>query len=365
MWCKLRSRSVMTAKSECPVRWWVMTHFRMSQFKEWLVAENVRRLGEGGVLLEPFYPSDFLESGDEGQGLSSARGDGRLSADFSHFVFIKASGADIADLVWREKELGHRYVLLHYLDTDGRRAVVHDAMMKAFFDACLKYRGYFEVVPPMLGLEARDRVRIKSGPFAGQQASVVSVRRRNGGVQLDLELELVNGLVSVRMSDVDKGQVALVGRSVVDAIRADFIEYTQLHLLEILEHRVKGVADKDVRRRDVAMLMRLYSYRDQPVENAAARTHFLALMLICAHLCRYKADEQELTAKAMASLEEIDRRRPSKAATDTRAYLWIALYVVTRNPVYRQYVKQYIRDFQPKSERLRRFVTLIRTGKRL
>ncbi len=347
------------------MRWWVMTHLRMKPFKEWLVAENAKRLGEGGVMLEPFYPADFLTSDADEVRHPFAKDDGRVSSDLSRFVFIKASREDINALVHAESKLGHRYTLLHYRDTDGSQAVVSDAMMKDFFDACLNYRGYFEIVPPMLGIEAQDRVQIKSGPFAGQQASVVSVRHTKSGIQLDLELELVSGLFNIKMSNVDKSQVAILNRSLVDAIRTDFIEYTQLHLLEILEHRVKGIDDEEVKRRDVAMLTRLYRYRNQPVENVAARIHFQSLMLICAHLCRYTADEQELTAQALASLDDINSRCPSKAATDTRAYLWIALYIVTRNPVYRESVKQYIRDFQPKSDRLRRFVQLIRTGKKL
>ena len=349
-----------------------MTHFEMERFKKWLVAENVKRLGEGHSVVEPFYPSDFLR-GDDSTDVDKFINDGSkpsvarrkpLENYFQHFVFVKATSDDITELVEEDKKLGYRFYLVHYKDTDGRNAIVSSDMMELFFDACLKYRGYFEIAPPMLGIETRDCVEIKVGPFAGQKASVVRVQHVHGEVSLELELEFVNGVMNIIMHNVSRNDVTILNRSTVDAIRTDFIEYTQTHLLEIMEHRVKGINDEDVKQQDLAMLTRLFRYRKHHVENAAAQAHFLSLMLICAHLCRYTADEQELKEKALASLAEINSRPASKAATDTRTYLWIALYVVTRDPSYREAAKQYIRDCQPKSERLRRFVTLIRTGKR-
>ena len=88
-------------------------------------------------------------------------------------------------------------------------------------------------------------------------------------------------------------------------------------------------------------------------------------MLICAHLCRYKDDEKQLREAIQAKLTEINQRSESKAATDTRAYLWIALYISTQDPVYRDAAKQYVRDYQPKSPKLRSFVSLIRKGRKV
>jgi hypothetical protein len=88
-------------------------------------------------------------------------------------------------------------------------------------------------------------------------------------------------------------------------------------------------------------------------------------MLICAHLCRYKDDEKQLREVIQENLVAINQRSESKAATDTRAYLWIALYISTQNPVYRNSAKQYVREHQPKSAKLRQFVALIREGRKV
>ena len=328
------------------------------------MSENVKRLGNGGIVFEPFFPSDFLrgEGNDRAEAATSADSHS-LATTLSRFVFIKGRETDIDGLVNEETRL--RFHLNYYRNTNGKKAVVSSRMMQDFFDACLKYRGFFEIVSPVQGIEANDKVRIKTGPFAGQEATVVKVQHSKGEVHLELAMEMVSGVMSIRMANVDWSQVSILGRSAVDAIRTDFIEYTQTHLLDIMEHRVKGIENEEVKRQDMAMLTRLLRYRNHEVENRSAQMHFLALMLICAHLCRYTEVEKSLTEKVQDCLAETNKKSESKAATDTRAYLWIALHVATRKPQYRESAKQYVRDYQPKSSRLRRFVWLIRSGKKI
>ena len=347
-----------------------MTHLDMQRFKEWLDVENVTRLDKGEDVIEPFYPYEFLKARlhkpfSEQDGLGAKDGSNAVSEDFRKFVFLRTTTETIDELVSKNKKTGSRMRLFHYLDTDGSRAVVPDKMMNDFLDACLKYRGHFEVIPSIDGIEAMDVVEIKSGPFSGHRASVLQVRHSKDKIYLELAISLVSGVMNICMSDVRKEQVAILNRSAVDAIRTDFIEYTQNHLLTILDHRVKRIEDLTVKQQDTAMLIRLFRYRHHHVENESARNHFLALMLICAHLCRMTAEEQELKEKVLSVLGTINQKSESKAATDTRTYLWISLYIVTRDPSYRDAIKQYMRDNQPKSPKLRRFVALIRTGKKV
>ena len=88
-------------------------------------------------------------------------------------------------------------------------------------------------------------------------------------------------------------------------------------------------------------------------------------LLICAHLCRYTADEELLREELLEILSQINKRSESKAATDARAYLWIALYISTNDPMYRDAAKLYVREYQPKSAKLRSFVSLIRKGRKI
>jgi len=334
--------------------WYVMTHLEMKYFMEWLKTENALRLSKGEAIIEPFYPCDFLKEAE-----------GSVSHDFAHMVFLKTTEAEIRNLVNNQSQLAYRLRLRHYLDTNGVKAIVPDKTMQEFLHACIKHRGCFEIIPPISSIEVTDKVRINSGPFAGHEALVERVRLTRGTIQLDLAVDLLTGVMNIRMCDVDKDKVTILNRDSADVIRTDFIEYTQNHLLNILKHRIDREQDANINRNDADMLTRLYRYRNHEVKNEAARNHFVALMLICAHLCRYKDDERQLRETILKNLAEINQRSESKAATDTRTYLWIALYISTHDPVYRDAAKKYVRDYQPKSVKLRSFVSLIRTGRKI
>lgn len=334
--------------------WYVMTHLEMKYFMEWLKTENALRLSKGETIIEPFYPCDFLKEAE-----------GSVSHDFAHMVFLKTTEAEIRNLVNNQSQLAYRLRLRHYLDTNGVKAIVPDKTMQEFLHACIKHRGCFEIIPPISSIEVTDKVRINSGPFAGHEALVERVRLTRGTIQLDLAVDLLTGVMNIRMCDVDKDKVTILNRNSADVIRTDFIEYTQNHLLNILKHRIDREQDANINRNDADMLTRLYRYRNHEVKNEAARNHFVALMLICAHLCRYKDDERQLRETILKNLAEINQRSESKAATDTRTYLWIALYISTHDPVYRDAAKKYVRDYQPKSVKLRSFVSLIRTGRKI
>ena len=342
---RVETKSLRTQGTAGP-RWHVMYHLEMQHFKEWLLTVNAQRLAEGTVLLEPFFPCDFFPG-------------------LSRFVFLKGTDQDVEALLNDRENQASAVRLRHYLDTNGQRATVPEGRMLDFMDACQRFKGGFEITPPVSSVEKLDQVRILAGPFSGYEASVLRVHHARGAIHLDLSIPLVSGALNIRLTDVDRNRVVILGRSGGDCIRTDFIEYAQNHLLEILDHRVRRVRDESVNRQDADMLTRIWRYRNYEVENAAARQHFLSLMLICAHLCRFREDEKELKAQLQAALEEINRRSPSRAATDTRAYLMIALYIVTRDPAYRDAVKQYVRDNDPKSSRLRRFVSLIRQGRKV
>ncbi len=340
--------------TENTTRWYVMRHLEMAHFMQWLKTENAQRLSNRETIIEPFYPQDFLREAKSG-----------ISNDFTNLVFLKTTERDITNLVNNQKDIVPRLRLRHYMDTNGTKATVSEKIMQEFLQACIKHRGRFEIMPPVSSIEVTDKVRITSGPFAGNEASVVRVQLSHGAIHLDLAVELLSGVMHIRMCDVDKNKVTILNRNSADVIRTDFIDYTQNHLLEILKHRINREQDITVNQHDADMLTRLYRYHNHEIKNEAAYNHFQALMLICAHLCRYTADEKQLREKVQNILSEINQRSESKAATDVRAYLWIALYVSTHNPAYRDAAKQYVQDHQPKSIKLRSFVSLIRKGRKV
>ena len=340
--------------------WYVMKHLDMNRFKGWLETKNLERLDKGQSVIEPFYPYDFLKDS------RTAGKDSETPDDFFDILFLKGTEDDVQALVDDEWNKAFR-VRLHYLlnTLTGLPATVSEAAMNDFFDNCVKYRGRFELCLPVNDIESKDKVKIVKGVFAGHEATVTDVRHSKGELNLELAVELVSGVMSVKMRDVKADDIVVLDKDATSAIRNDFIDYTQNNLLAIYRHRVKEVNDDETRRKDLRMLNRLMRYRNYRVESRTTRTHFMSLMLICAHLLKNSDAESALREEVQQLLADINRQSESKAATDIRTYLWIALYISTADPVYRDACKQYLRVRQPRSKKLREFITLMRKGKKV
>ena len=363
-----------TPSSSVPYKWHVLTHLDMNRFKRWLDTENARRLDEGCYLLEPFYPYDFLSQRKMHTLETTVNVKGRekmvveeavTHEDFQNLVFLRGVQHDIDAIVngsWNQSFL----VRLHYYhDADGNHATVPDKEMKEFFDNCIRYRGFFEVCPSVREIVSLDRVEILSGPFAGHEADVVRATHSKGSVHLELNVQIASGILTVKMKNVRSSQVARLDSGFSGKIHDDFIERSQNKILSVFEHRVKRINDAVTRQADVRKLNQVFHYNQYSVENRSAHAHFRALMLICAHLRHDRQAEATLRDEVLSLLEDINRSSPSKADTDTRTYLWIALYVSTGVPTYREAAKDYVKTHDPKSRKLRKFVSLMRQGKKV
>ena len=368
--------------------WFVMKHLDMKRFKAWLDVKNTERLDNHETVIEPFYPYDYLKARKETtqvvplteteKKFIAYHAKGKRVAipetktvvaetqnDFQDIVFLKALEEDIRALVNDAWNKAFRVQLRYLIDPATKQpAKVSNAVMDMFYANCVKYRGRFELSPPIDGIEKKDRVEIKRGVFSGQEAFVVNVRHSKGELHLELAVQLVSGIMNITMSDVKPEDVVLLNKTNVDAIRDDFIEYIQNKLLVVYEHRVKTKNDAATRLKDAATLSRLFLYNTYHVEGRAAKTHFKALMLICAHLCKDTDSELTLREEALSLLGDINRQSESKASTDIRTWLWIALYISTNDPSYRDAAKLYVKEKQPKSKKLCQFVRLMRIGKK-
>ena len=360
-----------------------MKHLDMKRFKMWLDVKNTERLDNNDAVIEPFYPYDYLKARKETtqvvplteteKKFIAYKAKGKRVAipktktvvaetqnDFQDIVFLKALEDDIRALVDDEWNKAFR-VQLHYLVDPATKqpAKVSNTVMDQFYANCIKYRGRFELCPPIDGIEKKDRVEIKKGVFSGHEAYVVNVRHSRGELHLDLAVQLVSGIMNIKMLNVKPEDVTLLDKNNVDAIRDDFMEYIQNKLLTVYEHRVKTINDAQTRLKDAATLSRLFLY------GRAARIHFKALMLICAHLRKDADSEQSLREEAQSLLNDINQQSESRASTDIRTWLWIALFISTGEPSYRDAAKQYVKEKQPKSQKLQQFVRLMRVGKRV
>ena len=362
-----------TPSSAVLPKWHVLTHLDMNRFKKWLDTENARRLDEGHYLLEPFYPYDFLSQRKSHTIEKKVMLNGReltitteavTHEDFQSLIFLRGTEQDIDNIVTSDWNQSFLVRLRYYYDANGNHAIVPDKEMQDFLHNCIKYRGFFEICPPVREIVALDHVEILSGPFAGHEADVVRATHSKGNVHLELNVQVASGILTVKMKNVRSSQVVRIDNDFSGKIHDDFIERSQNKILSVYEHRVKRVNDVQTRQADVRKLNEVFHYNQYTVENKSANAHFRALMLICAHLRHDRQAEEALRAEVLSLLADINRSSPSKADTDTRTYLWIALYISTGDPTYRESAKVYVKTRAPKSHKLRKFVSLMRIGKK-
>ena len=276
------------------------------------------------------------------------------------YIFIRAHESELVEYLSGEWNQWSRNRIQFYLDSQRNKVTVSDRMMGKFIEACSDMRLRFEVLPPVKGLVEGEEVILNTTAFRGEKARILSIEHTPRGIRLSLGLQLFSGSMVIRLSGVSEGDILREGQQQSPIDSSHLIDNTQRRLLAILSRRVNGKQTTEVLEKDRETLLELFNYRFHHFENDTARRHFLALMLICARLLRDEMGQAELTEVAVVEVAAIEARAASKAATDVRAYLHVALYLATGQPGYRETAKEYVREHQPKSQALRRFVKLIR-----
>ena len=401
-------------------KWHVMTHLEVDQFRKWFDYANAERFRNNEPLIRPFYPYEFLRGR-----LDEEKKQANAHRVFLHFIFLKGTTRDINELIYSPANMQSYVRLRRYLTPSGEQAFVRDDMMEEFLQACVTYRDRFELIPSNDDIAVQDKVKIKNGIYKGYEATVLRAKLHKGQLILDLAISMVNGQIDIRMNGVSARDVKPLNPAGINALRADFIRYTQDQVLEILSRRAAQLERAERERKQAAaerrsldatlterqklelqpfledsdMLERLLRYRTYEITTRSANAHFQALMLICAHLSKDTRTEQSLLTTVQSLLlngsnpqhsarpkdastlrrtpntplgrrtlrhfEEHPTASPQPSLTsDTDAYLCIALKVATDNPAYRDAVKEYIRVRQPKSKRLLAFASLIRKSVR-
>ena len=203
-------------------------------------------------------------------------------------------------------------------------------------------------------LKKGDEISLAGTPFDAEgdehrKCIVQSVTRRRGGL---IELRVEMTLFNVRFSNLtiileDGGACKKASDQVYDA---------QQKLLAIFRRKTNNKETDATRRQDGKTLQAIFDNRTIPLPEGAMSRHYLALMLICARLMGDEKALQQYVGLVNAELGDLSRLRESKAATDSRAWLHIAMFIATGKPHFRNQAKAYIRQYNPKSTYLQQFV---------
>ncbi len=203
-------------------------------------------------------------------------------------------------------------------------------------------------------LKKGDEISLDGTPFAAEgdehrKCIVRSITRKKGGL---IELRVETTLFNVRFSNLtitleDGGASKKASDQVYDV---------QQRLLAIFRRKTNNKETDATRQQDEKTLQAIFDNRSLVLPEGAMSRHYLALMLICARMMNDEKALQQYTGLVNAELIDLSRIRESKAATDSRAWLHIAMFIATGKPHWRNLAKAYIKNYNPKSTYLQQFV---------
>ena len=182
-----------------------------------------------------------------------------------------------------------------------------------------------------------------------RKCTIQSITRKRGGlVELRVEMTLFNvRFPNLTITLEDGGATKKASDLVYDA---------QQKLLAIFRRKINNKETDATRRQDEKTLQAIFDNRTIALPEGAMSRHYMALMLICARMMNDEKAQQQYTALVNLELADLSRIRESKAATDSRAWLHIAMFIATGKPHFRNQAKAYIRKYNPKSTYLQQFV---------
>lgn len=329
--------------------WFVLSTSNPRQAEYCLTEQNVMDDKEGREpSFRSFVPYTYIEPAAKGK-----EADDKLSlrAALRRYFFVQGDEKRLETVI-RLSNANHEDKAFFLRNGTKKKAVISQADMQKLIDACSDNDASFDLPVSLDDIKVGNTFNLAHTPFESKDAryTIVSVhKKKDGSVQIQLELTMFN--VTFRRLFVTYNET-------VDTKRhAELVTTTQKKLLDILKRKVNGKETEVSRYLDEKTLRDIFAKRSLPIADGPMRRHFLALMLICAQLLRDAKGKADIMRQATEQLEIIDQKRESKAATDTRAYLHIALYIATKKSEYREMARDYVRKYDPKSQCLRQFVS--------
>ena len=274
-----------------------------------------------------------------------------LRAALRRYVFVQGDESLLKSLMveWNKSFEDKLFFLK---DGSKNNARIKQSDMDKLLQACLGDAGQFDFSMSLGKVQPGQKISLADTPFESEDCEyeVVSVKKKTAGA---IELQ-----VKMMLFGIDFDNITVTYKDADDSNNnASLVSSAQRRLLEIFRRRVNRKETPVTAYKDQKTLNDIIAHRDTVFPEGAMKRHFLALMLICAHLLADEACVTRFREAVEAELATFSRIRESKAATDTRAYLHVALYIATVEAKYRNLAKAYVRNYEPSSPYLRQFVS--------
>lgn len=322
---------------------------RLKDRMEWEIMEADRHQLTTRPVYTIFCPFTFMPS--EGTSKMIAKDAFSLRMALRNYVFVQCEERPMMERVMTWNTL---YDDKAFFLRDGNKqlAKISNADMLQLISVCSEDNFNTSQFVSLHELEVDQVTSLAGTPFEREdtQYKVLEVRPHKGGL-VDLRIELT--LFNVTFNDL-----WVTVRNVDDSRENGHLVYDmQRYLLDIFRRRVNRKETDLTRYEDQKKLQAIYAKRNIIMPDGPMKRHYLALMLICSHLLNEQEGIEHFKHEVLNTLSDIARVRESKAATDSRAYLHIAMYIATGNPDYRNMAKDYMQKYNPKSASLRSFIT--------
>ena len=361
---RMQDKSIVENGEKDSSVWYIMTSPNPKAIEEYLLEENIRRQERGEYPFQYFVPYRFLKRRIAGAGPDEEPEDipyfnpknredvasnNALRAALKRYIFIKAGGRELENLLLDKTHQDFCKSLWYYRDKSRNKVTVRHSVMEQFINACCDKRLQFEVWPALDSIEQNDEVVLNTTQFKGYKAKVLEIRHDSrNGYQLTVGFHLFHGAMLLKLPNLRPQDVLYerkdTERAVRETNRYKFIEDIQRKLFAIMSRRLKNSPSEKSKKKDATTLELLYTYRYRLFESDAMRRKFCALMLLCATLRGDIFGKSELTEKVKRELSAINFQPEGKMSTDVRAFLQSVLYIATHEPMYKEEALVYFRS---------------------
>jgi hypothetical protein len=270
------------------------------------------------------------------------------------YLFVQGELVDVKSLISRVNAQSEDRLFFLLVDQDNKesRATIRPSDLEALIKICSSGEYTIDLPLSVSDLKVGSEIHLPSAPFESDNTTckiVDVVPKKNGAYKVQLELTLFNipfQRLFVTLHDVPS-----------DTRFSEIVGNAQKKLVDIFSRKVNDKQTEATRLKDEGTLREILQDCTMPFPPGAMHRHFLALMLICAQMLGDVQTKERLKQQVLQELSAIARLRESKASTDARAYLHVAMYIATREPKYREQARAYIHEHHPASPYLQKLVS--------